>query len=338
MTELVGNAALETWLAGALAEQEVKIQSAEKLSGGAIQENWAVDVRSNGETHRFVLRRNAPATIEASHSRKDEYLLLSAAWAAGVTVPRPVAFCEDQALIGAPFALMERVGGVGYGPKVVRDRTLGGDRARLGRELGRQLARIHRIEPDAALAAILGPKPSNPGQAEIALLRGWLDDIALVRPGLEWALRWAERNMPLPGEIVLAHRDYRTGNFLIDEDGLTAILDWEFAGWSGPMADIGWFCAECWRFSRPDLEGGGLCHREDFYAGYEAESGRAVDGPRVQWWELMAHLRWAVIALQQGHRHSSGEERSLHLALTGRIADPLEFKALKMTAPGAQIL
>ena len=49
----------------------------------------------------------------------------------------------------------------------------------------------------------------------------------------------------------------------------------------------------------------------------------------------MAHIRWAVIALQQGDRHDSGAERSLHLALTGRISDTLEYRLLQMTAPEA---
>ena len=59
------------------------------------------------------------------------------------------------------------------------------------------------------------------------------------------------------------------------------------------------------------------------------------DPDRVRWWEVMAHIRWAVIALQQGDRHDSGAERSLHLALTGRIADTLEYRLLQMTAPEA---
>ncbi len=329
MTRLIGDAAFEAWLAEALGASSAKVVSAEKLSGGAIQENWAVDVEAEGETRRLVLRRDAPATIDASRSREEEHALLAAAHEAGVMVPRPIGFCADAAVIGAPFALVERAGGVGYGPKVVRDRSLGGDRAALGRELGRQLARIHGLRPDAALAGLLGPKPEDPAAAEIALTRDWLDAMGAARPGLEWALRRAERNAPSMAEAVFCHRDYRTGNFMVDESGLTAVLDWEFAGWSDPMADIGWFCAECWRFSRPDLEGGGVCGRADFYAGYEAESGRRIDAARVRWWELMAHIRWAVIALQQGDRHARGRERSLHLALTGRMADPLEFKILK---------
>jgi aminoglycoside phosphotransferase (APT) family kinase protein len=332
---LTGNPALEARLAALLGADRARVLSAEKLSGGAIQENWAIAVEAGGGTRRLVLRRDAPATIAASRSRREEFLLLRAAWEAGVRAPRPVGFCDDPGPLGAPFALMERVDGVAYGPKVVRDASLGGDRAALGRELGRQLARIHGLRPDAALAAVLGPAPADPGRDEIARLRGWLDALGAPRPGLEWALRRAELRAPPPATPVLTHRDFRTGNVLLDADGLTAILDWEFAALSDPMADLGWFCAGCWRFSRPDLEGGGLCRREDFYAGYAAEAGLAPDHDRVRWWELMAHVRWAVIALQQGMRHASGQERSLHLALTARIADAVELMALRLaTAEG----
>lgn len=332
MNSLVGNASLEAWLRGALAAGEVTVERAERLSGGAIQESWGLDVRADGALLPLVLRRDAEGTIDASRSRREEHALVSAAWQAGVAVPRPVAFCDDESVTGGPFALVERVRGVGYGPKIVREVALGGDRAALGRELGRQLARIHAIAPDPALTAVLGPKPADPARADVALMRERLDAMGAARPGLEWALRWAERHAPAPGDVVLTHQDFRTGNILVDEAGLTAILDWEFAAWSDPMADVGWFCAECWRFSRPDLEAGGLCDREPFYAGYAEESGRAIDPARVRWWEVMAHIRWAVIALQQGRRRAQGAE-ALNLALTARIADPVELAALRMTAP-----
>jgi aminoglycoside phosphotransferase (APT) family kinase protein len=333
MRPLVGNPGLDAWLASVLPAREARVETAEKLSGGAIQESWGLDVIADGERHRLVLRRDSEGTIAASRSRRDEHRLVEAAWAGGVAVPRPIGFCDDPAIAGGPFSLVGRVTGVGYGPKVVRDRTLGGDRTALGRELGRQLARIHAISPDAALAGILGPRPNDPALAQVAHLRRSLDDLAANRPGLEWGLRWAERFAPPPGEVVVSHQDFRTGNFMVDQTGLTAILDWEFAGWSDPMSDLGWFCAECWRFSRPDLEAGGLCDRAPFYEGYEAESGRRIDAVRVRWWEILAHIRWAVIALQQGRRRASGTE-ALGLALTGRIADSLELMVLRATAPG----
>lgn len=332
---LTDNAALDAWLATTLDLPGARVTAADKLSGGAIQENWAVTVTADGMSRRLVIRRDAPATIAASRSRAEEYAIIAAAHRAGVRVPEPLGFCDDPTVIGTPFAAMAWVGGTGYGPKVVRDTTLGGDREALGRDLGRQLALIHGIDPDPALARVLGPRPADPALQAVAGLRGWLDARPAPRPGLEWALRWAERHAPAPDRVTLTHQDFRTGNFLVDADGLTAVLDWEFAAWSDPACDLGWFCAECWRFSRPDLEGGGIASRAAVLSGYAAAGGIVPDPDRVRWWEVMAHIRWAVIALQQGDRHDSGAERSLHLALTGRIADTLEYRLLQMTAPEA---
>jgi aminoglycoside phosphotransferase (APT) family kinase protein len=133
--------------------------------------------------------------------------------------------------------------------------------------------------------------------------------------------------------VTLVHRDFRTGNYMVDTRGLTAVLDWEFAGWGDPACDIGWFCAECWRFGRPGLEAGGIAPRADFYRGYEAEAGVAIDPDRVAFWEVMTHIRWDVIALQQGQRHVSGGEANLDLALTGRKAAELDWALLRLTAP-----
>ncbi len=71
--------------------------------------------------------------------------------------------------------------------------------------------------------------------------------------------------------------------------------------------------------------------RESFYRGYQQASGREIDPAVVYYWEVMAHVRWAVLALQQGMRHLSGEQPSLELALTGRRPAELELDILLMT-------
>ena len=86
-------------------------------------------------------------------------------------------------------------------------------------------------------------------------------------------------------------------------------------------------------FGRDDLEAGGIAPRADFYRGYEAAAGREIEHDRVAYWEVMAHIRWNVIALQQGHRHLSGAEPSLDLALTGRRAAELDLAILRLTPP-----
>ena len=325
-------ARLSGWIADILG-QEVRVSSMKPLKGGGIQENWTVEAEVGGEPRAFVLRKDAPATIEASHSRRNEFAIIQAAHAAGVTVPEPIGFCDDASIAGGPFALMSKVAGTGLGPKVVKE--LADDhRGALTERLAREMARIHSVTPSAVPnLAFLGDPPADFGRAETNLMRRWLDALALRRPGLEWALRWCEEHIPAAHETVLIHRDFRTGNYMVDEGRLTAILDWEFACWGDPMFDIGWFMAECWRFSRPDLEAGGIGQRRAFYAAYESESGRRIDDEAVRACEVLSHCRWAVIALQQGERHSSGREPSLEHALTGRIAEELELAALRLTPP-----
>src|SRR3546814_11208132 len=89
-------------------------------------------------------------------------------------------------------------------------------------------------------------------------------------------LRWCELHAPQPQGPVLLHQDFRTGNYMVDRQGLTGILDWEFCDWGDPMSDLGWFCAACWRYAHPELEAGGIAPREAFY-----QLGRASCRERV---------------------------------------------------------
>jgi aminoglycoside phosphotransferase (APT) family kinase protein len=320
--------ALAAWLsraAGAL----VVIQAAELLSGGAIQQNWALDVTRGGAEERWVLRTDNPATLAVSLPRLDEFALLRVAHAAGVTVPEPLFACADAALIGAPFFVMRRVAGSATAFRLARAAAARGGDDALVRALGAVLARIHRIRPPRAELAFLGTPPEDDGLAFIAAMRARLDAAGTPRPVLEWGLAALERHIPPPLPPVLCHNDFRTGNLMIEEGRLTAVLDWEFAAWGDPHADLGWFCAPCWRFGNRALEAGGLGARGAFLAGYADEAGVAPDESRLPFWELAASIRWAVIAADQGLRHLSGRERSLELALTAHIVPELEMDILR---------
>ncbi|NMM43888.1 phosphotransferase family protein [Rhodospirillaceae bacterium KN72] len=339
---LAGNAEAQARVAESLKAPllatDISIDGLWPLSGGAIQENWAVDLtiqRESGGPERLecVLRTDSPTGVEISLGRAQEFELLRAAWDLGVTVPEPMACVTDKSVIGKDFCLMRRVRGTALGQKITRDERIGGDRDALTERLGRELARIHKITPKSHRFDFLQPPPIDAAEAELAAMRGFLDKMGAQRPVLEWAFRWLYRHKPAPAEIVLAHHDFRTGNYMLDEAGLTAILDWEFAGWSDRHEDIGWFHGMCWRFARRDLPAGGIGTREAFRCGYEAESGISIDPRKAFWWEVYAHLRWAVIALQQVNRYLVGGERTLDLGLTGRRPAELELEILRMTAP-----
>jgi hypothetical protein len=94
---------------------------------------------------------------------------------------------------------------------------------------------------------------------------------------------------------------------------------------------VGWIFAKCWRFGQHQYPVGGVANAEDFLPAYESASSRKIDAAALTYWQVMAHLRWAVIALQQRERHRSGVEPSLELALTGHIVSDLELEIVALT-------
>ncbi|MGY8993723.1 MAG: phosphotransferase family protein [Rhodospirillales bacterium] len=330
---------IQRYLVTATEAVSFSITALEPLSGGAIQENWRLEADVIGGPHAgrlvAVLRTDAPSVVAESRGRAEEFALLRAAFAAGVIVPEPLWLAADPAIAGKPFFVMRHLLGVADRFRIVKDMSLAPDRPALVRDLATQMARIHAIRPPISGLEFL-PEPSpSPAIFWVARYRAFLDSLDWPFPGLEWALRWLELNAPAApvSGVALCHNDFRTGNYLVDGSGLTAVLDWEFAGWGDPMADIGWFCARCWRAGKDEMEAGGIGIREDFYAAYEAASGCRIDGGAVVYWEVMAHLRWAVIAAQQAARHIDGGQVSLELALIGHVVPELELEILCMTEP-----
>jgi len=128
--------ALAAWLRDATGAGSLDILAMEKLSGGAIQENWGLRVLVDGAERDWVLRTDAPSGVSTSHGRVQEFALLKAAHEAGVTVPEPLFLNADPGLLGKPFYVMARVRGRAEGHVLVRNPGLqgeAGDRLRPGR-------------------------------------------------------------------------------------------------------------------------------------------------------------------------------------------------------------
>lgn len=328
--------ALGFWLAGRTEAETVRVDRLELLGGGAIQENWALDVTLGGGrrpgSHALVLRTSAPSGVAVSWGRLEEFAILGVAHAAGVTVPEPWFACADTAVIGRPFYLMSRLPGEGRGQRLVRDRLVVANGEALARRLGGELARLHEVQPPVPGLEFMPVPAASPAEARVAEYRRHLDALDAAEPVLEWALSWLARRAPEPRRVCLIHGDFRTGNYLVANGELTGVLDWEFAAFGDPLEDLGWMLARYWRFGAYDREAGGIGSRESLFAGYEAASGRPLDRALVPYWEVMATVRWAVIALQQAERHYSGAESSLELALTGHVLPQLELDLLTRVA------
>src|SRR5437763_1131377 len=327
-------APLSCFLAEASGATTVEITACDLLPGGAIQENWGIDAAfSDGPLagrQRLVLRTDAATGVPSSLPRLDEFVVLKAVFADGVTVPEPLFAQADPALIGKPFFVMRRVAGTAQGRQITADPVLEPALPRIAAQLGEELARIQTIRPPRAdLAFLPSPEESAPAR-QITGFRAYLDGHPNLRPVLEWAIRWLETHLPRLLDPVLCHRDFRTGNYMLDASELTGILDWEFAGWGDPDEDIGWFCCKGWRFARLDREAGGIAERPAFYAAYESAAGRRLDPDRIRFWEIFANVRWAIIALQQSDRYLIGGARDLSTAVIGRRAGECELELLML--------
>jgi aminoglycoside phosphotransferase (APT) family kinase protein len=325
-------ARLAQFLAAASGAVAVEIAGMRPLRGGSVQQNWGFDARFSGGTlegdQRLVLRTNAATGLAESLTRVEEFAVLRAAFAAGVMVPEPLFACEDTGAWGSPFFVMRRATGTAAADRITGDAALEPALPAIVEQLGRELARIHTIRPPRSDLAFLAPYTEVGAAHQIACFRAYLDRHSEPRPVLEWGIRWLETHIPPPARPVLCHRDFRTGNYLVDRAALTGILDWEFAGWGDPHEDIGWFCCRSWRFGRLDREAGGIADRAPFYRGYESQSDLAIEPQLVRFWEVLASIRWAIIALRQRDRYMFDGERNLDLALTGRRATECELEIL----------
>jgi len=321
--------ALAGYLRRQCGAQSAEVLEFSRLTGGAIQDNHALTVRMTGGSHpgehRLVVRSDAPSRIASSLGRVQEFHILEAAHAAGLTVPQPLWLCEDTSVLGRHFFIMRRAPGTSA-PRAFLRGALGAEQARsLTRRLGEELARLHRVHPPRPELEFLTRPDAPPAFHRIRVCQEALRRIADPHPVLEWALDWLAGHAPVSHDLALCHCDFRTGNYMVHEGRLSAVLDWEFAAWSDPYEDLGWLCCRSWRFGAPEREVGGLGDKLDLFAGYESVSGRPVDARRVEYWEVVGLVRWAIIALQQAGRHLSGEEPSLELALTGRMVPEMEF-------------
>ena len=324
--------AIAAWLAESTGARQARVASLERLGGGAIQENWALEAELDGGRragrHRLVLRTDSPTKVPVSWSRAQEYRIQEVAYRAGVTVPEPFALCEDPAIVGPSFYLMRRVAGEARGSRLVRDPEVRARGEQLAARLGAELATLHRVAPPVPGLEFI-PVPRGPAAlARVAEYRRHLDELGGSECVLEWALAWLQRHAPAAVPPRLLHADFRTGNYLVRHGELTAVLDWEFAGFGDPLEDLGWMLGRYWRFGAYELEAGGIGSREALLAGYEAAAGQAIDRGSVPYWEVMGTVRWAVIALLQAARHFVLEETSIELALTAHVLPVLQLDLL----------
>lgn len=302
-----------------------------RLSGGASQESWAIEVHGPGVMERLVLRR-VPAVVERRREVKrpagsaNEARLMQIMKPRGVPVPTVRWILDAEDGLGEGF-VMDWMDGETIGRKIVRDAAYARARENLAFDCGAALARIH-LTPRDELPALRETHPQD-------YLDGTFREYERQghrRPVFEMAFQWLRRHIGrLDPALCLVHGDFRTGNYILGQDGLRGVLDWEIAHIGHPMEDLGWFCIGSWRFGQVHLPAGGVGSREALFAGYESAGGR-VDPQAVRFWQVMGSLTWGLDCVEFAREFQRGD-RTVERAAIGRRASENEIDLLRLLNP-----
>ncbi|MEJ2861764.1 phosphotransferase family protein [Actinomycetospora flava] len=282
----------------------VTVEGLRRLTAGASRETWSFTAGGRD----LVLRRDPPGA-DRPDGMALEAAAIGAAAAAGVAVPPLVDSGTDATTLGSPYLVTGHVAGETLGPRILRDERYATARAGLTAELGRTLARIHTIPPDA----VPGLAQADPVDA----LRTICDAIDEPLPTVEITLRWLDRHRPEPVADTVVHGDFRLGNLIVDETGLAAVLDWELVHRGDPREDLGWLCVKCWRFGAA-APVAGLGTVDELLDGYAEVAGERPDEQAVRWWQIHRTAWWALHCREMAERHLSGAVPSVELAAIGR--------------------
>ena len=312
-----------------------RLIKAERLSGGASQETYQLNVVIKGKEKMLAMRRSAGGEFvipSPGHpGLAAEAQLMRSALLAGVPEPEIHYVLDRQDDLGDGF-VMEWLDGITLGAKVVRDSDLDEIRPTLARRSGEVLAKIHAIDlEESGLTACLDAiTPAEYVEQTWTRYR----DFETAQPMIDYTGRWLVDNLPGEYSPSLVHNDFRNGNIMFDQQGIVAVLDWEVAHIGDPMRDLGWICTNSWRFGRSDLPVGGFGEYEDLFAGYESVSGKEVDRDRVRWWEVFGSFWWAIGCLGMAEHYRSGPDKTVERLAIGRRSSECQVDCVNLLIPG----
>jgi aminoglycoside phosphotransferase (APT) family kinase protein len=290
------------------------------LGAGAIDAEPVGDGHSNvtyllrrGDRRVVMRRPPRPPLPPSAHDVLREARLLRALQDTPARVPRVLAVCDDEELIGAPFYVMEEVEGEVIVASVPDALDSPPERRRIAEELIDALVEIHAVDWRAAGLEGFG-KPTGYLERQLRRFLGlWELNKTREIPAVESVAAWLGENLPDPDPPIpatIVHGDFRLGNTMYASSPparLAAVLDWEMATIGDPLADVGYLCM-MWTEAGDDTGGlrehlgavtraEGFPTRAELIARYEELSGRSMSN--IEWYTALA--LWKSVVFMEGN-------------------------------------
>jgi len=210
-----------------------------KFNGGQSNPTYKVDTPS----HSYVLRRKPfGPLLPSAHAVDREFRVQAALYSQGFPVSRQFGLCEDEAVIGTIFYIMDFTAGASYWNGGLPDKSPE-DRLAIYNEMVDVLARLHSFDPVQIGLGSYG-KPGNYCGRQIAR---WSKQYRLSEtdriPEMDRLIDWLAKTVPEQLGFGIAHGDYRIDNMIFDADcnKVKALLDWELSTLGDPIADLSYF-------------------------------------------------------------------------------------------------
>ncbi len=292
-----------------------------------------------------VLRRPPRGPLPPSaHDVLREARLLRALEPTPVRSPKVLAVCEDPAVIGAPFYVMEQIDGEVITSSLPEALDAPGERARIADELIDALVELHAVDWTAIGLEGFG-KPTGYLERQLRRFNGlWEHNRTRELEGFEQVGAWLAANVPESPPATIVHGDYRLGNTMLAPRAparLIAIFDWEMATIGDPLADVGYMMIHWTETDDPpnskfNLQSvtslPGFPTRQELIERYEERSGRSMRA--LNWYVTLA--LWKAVVFMEGNykRAITGSTDDPYLKSFGEGVVELAQRALQVSQHG----